>query len=59
MLGEDDWFEKTTATGRDYGRYRYMGQLLAFNEARKQAILADDEPASVPRPSRPKAVAAE
>jgi hypothetical protein len=21
MLGEDDWFEKTTATGRDYERF--------------------------------------
>jgi ectoine hydroxylase-related dioxygenase (phytanoyl-CoA dioxygenase family) len=39
MLGEDDWFEKTTATGRDYERFRYMAQLLAFNEAGKRAIL--------------------
>jgi len=41
MLGEDDWFEKTTAAGRDYERYRYMTQLLAFNEAGKRAILAE------------------
>jgi ectoine hydroxylase-related dioxygenase (phytanoyl-CoA dioxygenase family) len=41
MLGEDDWFEKTTAAGRDYERFRYMSQLLAFNEAGKQAILAE------------------
>jgi hypothetical protein len=41
MLGEDDWFEKTTAAGRDYARFNYMRQLLAFNEAGKQAILAE------------------
>jgi hypothetical protein len=58
MLGEDDWFEKTTATGRDYGRYRYMGQLLAFNEARKQAILAGANDASEPWTAKPEAVPA-
>jgi hypothetical protein len=41
MLGEDDWFEKTTATGRDYQRFNYMRHLLAFNEAGKQRILAE------------------
>lgn len=41
MLGEDDWFEKTTAEGRDYGRFNYMRQLHAFTEERKQLILAD------------------
>jgi ectoine hydroxylase-related dioxygenase (phytanoyl-CoA dioxygenase family) len=41
MLGEDDWFEKTTAAGRDYVRFDYMRRLLAFNEAGKQAILAE------------------
>jgi hypothetical protein len=41
MLGEDDWFEKTTAAGRDYERFNYMRQLLAFNETGKQAILAE------------------
>jgi ectoine hydroxylase-related dioxygenase (phytanoyl-CoA dioxygenase family) len=41
MLGEDDWFEKTTAEGRDYQRYAYMRELLAFTEARKRAILAE------------------
>ena len=46
MLGEDDWFEKTTAVGRDYGRFNYMRQLLAFNEAGKQAILADVDEAA-------------
>jgi hypothetical protein len=41
MLGEDDWFEKTTAAGRDYERFNYMRHLLAFNEAGKQRILAE------------------
>jgi hypothetical protein len=41
MLGEDDWFEKTTAEGRDYVRFDYMRRLLTFNEAGKQAILAE------------------
>jgi hypothetical protein len=50
MLGEDDWFEKTTAAGRDYERFNYMRQLLAFNEAGKQAILAEPEPAARAEP---------
>lgn len=41
MLGEDDWFEKTTADGRDQVRFVHMHRLLAFNERQKQAILAD------------------
>jgi ectoine hydroxylase-related dioxygenase (phytanoyl-CoA dioxygenase family) len=58
MLGEDDWFEKTTATGRDYERFRYMAQLLAFNEAGKQAIL--EAPANAgPRRAPARAVPAE
>ena len=40
MLGEDDWFDKMSAQGRDYGRFAYMGKLLAFTEAKKQEILA-------------------
>lgn len=40
MLGEDDWFDKLSAQGRDYERYAYMGKLLKFNEEKKQAILA-------------------
>lgn len=47
MLGEDDWFEKTTAEGRDYQRYAYMRELLAFTEERKQAILAQGNTAKV------------
>jgi len=40
MLGEDDWFDKMSAEGRDYGRYAYMNKLHAFTERQKQAILA-------------------
>lgn len=41
MLGEDDWFDKLDANGRDYNRAAYMGRLLAFNEQQKQKILAE------------------
>jgi len=41
MLGEDDWFDKLSAQGRDYGRFTYMNKLHAFTEAKKQAILAE------------------
>ncbi|MFI4975673.1 MAG: phytanoyl-CoA dioxygenase family protein [Caulobacterales bacterium] len=40
MLGEDDWFDKLSAQGRDYTRFAYMNKLLAFTEKQKQAILA-------------------
>jgi hypothetical protein len=40
MLGEDDWFDKLSANGRDYGRYAYMLKLHLFTEARKREILA-------------------
>jgi hypothetical protein len=40
MLGEDDWFDKMSAAGRDYVRFAYMRKRLAFNEAQKRAILA-------------------
>ena len=40
MLGEDDWFEKIDAHGRDYGRLHYMNRLHAFTEQQRQAILA-------------------
>jgi ectoine hydroxylase-related dioxygenase (phytanoyl-CoA dioxygenase family) len=39
MLGEHDWFDKMHGTGRDYGRFGYMHQLLSFNEQQKRAIL--------------------
>jgi ectoine hydroxylase-related dioxygenase (phytanoyl-CoA dioxygenase family) len=39
MLGEDDWFDKMSAHGRDYGRLAYMNKLHAFTEAKKRQIL--------------------
>jgi ectoine hydroxylase-related dioxygenase (phytanoyl-CoA dioxygenase family) len=39
MLGEDDWFDKMSAQGRDYGRFDYMNKLNAFNEHQRRAIL--------------------
>jgi hypothetical protein len=39
MLGEDDWFDKIDAHGRDYNRLAYMNRLHAFTEAQKQKIL--------------------
>jgi ectoine hydroxylase-related dioxygenase (phytanoyl-CoA dioxygenase family) len=39
MLGEHDWFDKMHGTGRDYGRFGYMAQLLSFNERQKAKIL--------------------
>jgi ectoine hydroxylase-related dioxygenase (phytanoyl-CoA dioxygenase family) len=44
MLGEDDWFDKMSAQGRDYGRFAYMGKLLKFTEEKKRAILGDTAP---------------
>lgn len=41
MLGEDDWFDKLDANGRDYHRHMYMNKLLAFNEQQKRKILAE------------------
>jgi len=41
MLGEDDMFDKMSAEGRDYLRGRYMGELLAFTQERKKAILEE------------------
>jgi phytanoyl-CoA dioxygenase PhyH len=40
MLGEDDWFDKMSAAGRDHLRFAYMQQLLAYTEKQKRAILA-------------------
>ena len=40
MLGEDDWFDKMSAAGRDHVRFDYMLRLHAFTEKQKQAILA-------------------
>jgi ectoine hydroxylase-related dioxygenase (phytanoyl-CoA dioxygenase family) len=41
MLGEDDWFDKMSAQGRDYARFAYMGKLLAFTEAKHREVLAN------------------
>jgi len=40
MLGEDDWFDKMSAQGRDYGRFAYMNKLNAFTDAKKREALA-------------------
>lgn len=40
MLGEDDWFDKLDAHGRDYLRAGHMARLQAFTDQRKQALLA-------------------
>lgn len=39
MLGEDDWFDKLSASGRDYQRARYMHKLQQFTDEQKQQIL--------------------
>ena len=39
MLGEDDWFDKMSAAGRDYVRFGYMNKLHAFTEKQKRLIL--------------------
>jgi ectoine hydroxylase-related dioxygenase (phytanoyl-CoA dioxygenase family) len=39
MLGEDDWFDKMSAQGRDYGRLAYMNKLHAFTEEKKRELL--------------------
>jgi hypothetical protein len=48
MLGEDDWFDKISAAGRDYGRLVYMNKLHAFTEAKKRAILEGAAAAPAP-----------
>ncbi len=39
-LGEDDWFDKMTAEGRDHLRMAHMAKLNRFTEEKKAAILA-------------------
>ena len=39
-LGEDDWFDKMTAEGRDHLRMAHMAELNRFTDDRKAAILA-------------------
>jgi hypothetical protein len=40
MLGEDDWFDKLSADGRDYKRLEHMIRLNRFNDEGVAAILA-------------------
>ncbi|NKB98940.1 MAG: hypothetical protein GKR90_10665 [Pseudomonadales bacterium] len=40
MLGEDDWFDKLDAHGRDYLRAGHMAKLQAFTEQRKKLLLS-------------------
>jgi ectoine hydroxylase-related dioxygenase (phytanoyl-CoA dioxygenase family) len=40
MLGEDDWFDKMSPTGRDYVRLEHMRQLHAFTNWKMKAIRA-------------------
>ena len=46
MLGEDDWFDKMTPTGRDYVRLEHMRQLHAFTNWKMKAIRAQLEAAA-------------
>ncbi|MDB5480398.1 MAG: hypothetical protein JWO83_1451 [Caulobacteraceae bacterium] len=41
MLGEDDWFDKISAAGRDQVRFAYMHKLHAFTEQQKKRVLAE------------------
>jgi ectoine hydroxylase-related dioxygenase (phytanoyl-CoA dioxygenase family) len=45
MLGEDDWFDKLTAEGRDHVRAAYMTKLHRFTDERKRVLLGLDEDA--------------
>ena len=40
MLGEDDWFDKMSPSGRDYMRLEHMRQLHAFTNWKMKAIRA-------------------
>ena len=39
-LGEDDWFDRLTAEGRDYQRMTHMMNLNRFTNVQKASILA-------------------
>ena len=43
VLGEDDWFDKIDADGRDQMRFRHMMTLNRFNDQRKADLLAFDD----------------
>lgn len=40
MLGEDDWFDKLDANGRDYVRAAHMARLQAFTDEKLTALLS-------------------
>jgi hypothetical protein len=40
MLGEDDWFDKMSASGRDHVRFDYMLRLNNFTDKQKKLILS-------------------
>jgi hypothetical protein len=42
MLGEDDWFDKMSAAGRDHVRFDYILRLNAFTEKQKKLILSGE-----------------
>jgi hypothetical protein len=42
MLGEDDWFDKLSAHGRDYQRFDYMNRLHSFTNHRMKAVMAGE-----------------
>lgn len=52
MLGEDDWFDKMSAQGRDHLRFMHMHALHAFTDQQKALIMAGDPP---PAPARTRA----
>ena len=47
MLGEDDWFDKMSASGRDHLRFDYMLRLQAFTDQQKRAILSGSDPEQI------------
>ena len=42
MLGEDDWFDKMSAEGRDHLRFMHMRELHAFTDKQKTRIMTGD-----------------
>lgn len=42
MLGEDDWFDKLNAHGRDYQRFEHMNRLHSFTKHGMKSILAGE-----------------
>jgi hypothetical protein len=42
MLGEDDWFDKMSAQGRDHLSFMHMLELHAFTDKQKAQIMAGE-----------------